>query len=120
MNDFSLLIKPSAADCNLRCAYCFYIGRQARTEPHPRMSDDVLESMISSYMRSRQATSYTFSWQGGEPALMGLGFFKKVVKLQIKHAPPGAIVCRPRPTITTGRPRLACRRMLRCARGSTG
>jgi uncharacterized protein len=93
MNDFSLLIKPSAADCNLRCAYCFYVGRLSRLQPRPRMSDEVLERMIASYMRSRQAVSYTFSWQGGEPGLMGLGFFKKVVDLQKKHAPPGAIVC---------------------------
>jgi uncharacterized protein len=92
MNDFSLLIKPSAADCNLRCGYCFYINRLTLTEPNPRMSDEVLERVISSYMNSRQAASYTFSWQGGEPALMGLDFFKKAVKLQIKHAPPGAIV----------------------------
>ena len=93
MNDFSLLIKPSAADCNLRCAYCFYIGRLARGEPRPRMSDAVLERTIASYMASRQATSYTFSWQGGEPGLLGLGFFKKVVKLQMQYAPRGALVC---------------------------
>jgi uncharacterized protein len=93
MNDFSLLIKPSAADCNLKCTYCFYIGRQGLTETRPRMSDEVLERMISSYMSSRQATSYTFSWQGGEPAMMGLNFFKKVVNLQMKYAPPRAIVC---------------------------
>ena len=93
MNDFSLLIKPSAADCNLSCAYCFYIGRQGLTGPRPRMSDEILEKLIASYMSSRQAASYTFSWQGGEPALMGLNFFKRVVKLQIKYAPRGAVVC---------------------------
>lgn len=93
MNDFSLLIKPSAADCNLRCAYCFYLGRRGLAGPHPRMSDDVLEKAIASYMGSGQARSYTFSWQGGEPGLMGLNFFKKVVKLQLKYAPPRAVVC---------------------------
>ena len=93
MNDFSLLIKPSAADCNLSCAYCFYLGRRHLTPPRPRMSDEVLEALISRYMGSRQATSYTFSWQGGEPGLMGLGFFKKAVELQVRYAPPGAIIC---------------------------
>ena len=93
MNNFSLLIKPSAADCNLKCAYCFYIGRQGVTGPHCRMADEVLERLIARYMRSRQEESYTFSWQGGEPALMGLDFFKKVVKLQMKYGAPGAIVC---------------------------
>jgi len=93
MTDFSLLIKPSAADCNLRCAYCFYIGRQGLTEPHPRMSDDVLERTIAGYMGTLQTRSHTFSWQGGEPGLMGLRFFEKAVKLQVKHAPRGAVVC---------------------------
>ena len=93
MNDFSLLIKPAAADCNLRCAYCFYVGRQRLTGPHPRMSDAILERTISTYLRSRQAAAYTFSWQGGEPALMGVDFFRKVIGLQMRHAPPGAIVC---------------------------
>lgn len=93
MNDFSLLIKPSSADCNLRCAYCFSIGRLAGLAPQPRMTDEVLEKMISGYMNSRQAASYTFSWQGGEPALMGVDFYKRVVELQIKYAPPGAVVC---------------------------
>ena len=93
MNDFSLLIKPSAADCNLRCAYCFYLGRRAPTSAHPRMTDEILERVIASYMGSRQAVAYTFSWQGGEPGLMGLPFFEKAVELQRRHAPPGAIVC---------------------------
>ena len=93
MNDFSLLLKPSAADCNLRCAYCFYQSRRALTSAHPRMTDEVLERVIASYMGSRQAVSYTFSWQGGEPGLMGLPFFRKAVELQRRHAPAGAIVC---------------------------
>jgi uncharacterized protein len=93
MSDFSLLIKPSAADCNLRCGYCFYIGRQRETAPHPRMSDETLERLVSGYMRSRQVASYTFSWQGGEPGLMGVKFFRKAVELQKRYAPPGAVVC---------------------------
>jgi uncharacterized protein len=57
------------------------------------MPDEILERMIASYLSSHQAVSYTFSWPGGEPGLMGLGFFQKVVQLQMKHAPRGAIVC---------------------------
>ena len=93
MNDFSLLLKPSAADCNLRCTYCFYRGRQDPTQSRPRMSDAVLERTIASYMQSHQALSYTFSWQGGEPGLMGLPFFEKAVGLEMKHGPRGALVC---------------------------
>ena len=93
VNDFSLLLKPSAADCNLRCGYCFYRGRQLQTPSTPRMSDDVLERTIASYMDSHQRLSYTFSWQGGEPGLMGLAFFEKVVTLEMKYGPRGAFVC---------------------------
>ncbi len=57
------------------------------------MTDDVLERVISTYMNSRQAASYTFSWQGGEPALMGLDFYRRAARLQVRHAPPGAVVC---------------------------
>ncbi|NLB41623.1 MAG: radical SAM protein, partial [Clostridiales bacterium] len=83
---FSLLIKPTSADCNLRCTYCFYLKK---SELYPdskqhRMSDEVLEKMISSYLATDQPT-YIFGWQGGEPTLMGQEFFEKVVSLQRKY-----------------------------------
>ncbi|HCS73132.1 MAG TPA: anaerobic sulfatase maturase [Clostridiales bacterium] len=83
---FSLLIKPSSADCNLRCTYCFYLKK---SELYPeskihRMSDEVLEKMISSYLSTDQPV-YVFGWQGGEPTLMGLEFFEKVIALQQKY-----------------------------------
>jgi uncharacterized protein len=93
MNDFSLLIKPCAADCNLRCSYCFYLRRQRATPAHPRMSDETLEKLIAGYLGSRQARSYTFNWQGGEPALLGLPFWRRVVELQKRYAPPGSTLC---------------------------
>lgn len=91
---FSLLIKPASADCNLGCRYCFYYQRS--TDPYNfrdrhRMNDDVLESMISQYLSL--AGKYTsFGWQGGEPLLMGLGFFKRVVEFQQKHGYSGQYV----------------------------
>ncbi|MCK4422813.1 MAG: radical SAM protein, partial [Candidatus Omnitrophica bacterium] len=88
---FSLLIKPASADCNLNCAYCFYLGHSSlypRIKVH-RMSDQVLEKLISSYLRTNQP-QYSFGWQGGEPTLMGLDFFKRVIQLQQKHGHPGA------------------------------
>ena len=81
---FSLLIKPTSADCNLQCKYCFYHER--KTDPYKslgihRMSDEVLMSMISQYLGF--AGPYTsFSWQGGEPLLMGIDFFRRVVEFQ--------------------------------------
>ncbi len=92
MKPFSLLIKPAGPDCNLRCRYCFYIEHLEEGKKGPRMSDDVLEAMISSYMRTDQYNNYSFGWQGGEPTLMGLKFFERAVELQKKHAPPGARV----------------------------
>ena len=93
MKPFSLLIKPAAADCNLACAYCFYLDKARLYPEHPvhRMSDVVLERLISTYMRTLQP-QYVFGWQGGEPTLLGVEFFRQVTQLQARHAPPGATV----------------------------
>ena len=91
--NFSLLIKPASADCNLRCTYCFYLDHldfYPQTRVH-RMQEEVLEKVISSYLHTNQQ-NYTFGWQGGEPTLMGLDFFRKVVFLQQKYGRPGAYV----------------------------
>jgi uncharacterized protein len=90
---YSLLVKPASADCNLHCAYCFYLDHKylyPETKRH-RMSDEVLQRMISSYMATDQPT-YSFGWQGGEPTLMGLDFFRKVTDLQKKYGKRGAVV----------------------------
>jgi len=86
MKPFSLLVKPASADCNLRCEYCFYLGRSVlypETKIH-RMPDSVLEQMIGSFMATDQP-QYAIGWQGGEPTLMGLDFFKRVIDLQKKY-----------------------------------
>ena len=90
---FSLLIKPASADCNLRCAYCFYIEKASlypQSSAH-RMSDQVLDRLIHTYMRTTQP-QYGFAWQGGEPTLMGVDFFRRVTQLQAKHGFSGASV----------------------------
>ncbi|GAH01613.1 unnamed protein product, partial [marine sediment metagenome] len=92
MKPFSLLIKPASADCNLRCEYCFYIDHLENVKKKPRMSDEILEIMIKSYMSTDQNKQYSFGWQGGEPTLMGIDFFKKVVEFQLKYAPPGSSI----------------------------
>ncbi len=91
MKPFSLLIKPASADCNLRCSYCFYLEKSALYPgkgPH-RMAEEVLERVISSYMSTPQPV-YQFGWQGGEPALMGNGFFRRAAALQAGCGPPGS------------------------------
>ena len=82
-----VLVKPSGADCNLGCTYCFYLEKAA-LYPHAkkhRMSEEVLEELIKQGIA--QSNDYVnFTWQGGEPTLMGLDFYKKVVHFEKKYA----------------------------------
>jgi len=89
---FTLLIKPTGPDCNIACQYCFYSGKTELlgTNAH-RMSRQVLEHLVKSYLQLRLANS-CFAWQGGEPTLMGLDFFKQVVGFQKQYATPGQVV----------------------------
>ncbi len=82
----SILIKPAGPDCNMACAYCFYLekaGLFAAGEQH-RMSEEILEAMVRQAMKHAPG-QISFGWQGGEPTLMGLPFFEKAVELQKKH-----------------------------------
>ncbi len=89
MQPFTLLIKPSGSDCNVDCHYCFYKNRAPEVgRGRQRMSDEVLEKLIKDYMQLRFALA-GFAWQGGEPTLMGLDFYKKVVELQKKYGVDG-------------------------------
>jgi uncharacterized protein len=93
MRPFSLLIKPASADCNLRCDYCFYLKKchlYPDSKRH-RMPDEVLQQLVKGYMATSQPT-YSFAWQGGEPTLMGVEFFRKVTALQEKYGHSGAVV----------------------------
>jgi len=90
---FTLLVKPTSADCNLRCAYCFYLCKSElypETRRH-RMSPEVAERMIATYLATEQP-QYVFGWQGGEPTLMGVDFFRLVTDLQMRHGRPGSLV----------------------------
>ena len=92
MRPFTLLIKPTGPDCNIRCTYCFYTGKTALfgTGRH-RMSDAVAETMIRDYLQCRFPSS-SFAWQGGEPSLMGLDFYRRVVAWQKEYGADGQIV----------------------------
>ncbi len=82
----SLLIKPAGPDCNMACAYCFYREKSGifPDTPAPRMSEAVLEETVKQLMNDG-GPSVNFGWQGGEPTLMGLDFFRKAVELQSRH-----------------------------------
>jgi uncharacterized protein len=93
MKSFSVLVKPASADCNMHCNYCFYLDRAALYPgcKRHRMSGEVLEILVRSYMATTQP-QYVFAWQGGEPTLMGLDFYERVVSLQSKYGHQGASV----------------------------
>lgn len=88
---FHVMAKPAGSACNLDCTYCFYLCKEKLAGgPGPgHMSDEVLEAFVRDYIRSVTADEVVFSWQGGEPTLLGIEFFEKVVALQRKHAKPG-------------------------------
>lgn len=79
-----VVAKPIGPLCNLNCEYCFYLEKQALFAPNEkyRMSDDVLSAFISTYIASQPTPVVEFVWQGGEPTLLGIDFFKRVVELQ--------------------------------------
>ena len=92
MPPFTLLIKPAGPDCNLTCRYCFYAATSDRfASGAHRMSDETLEILVRDYMAAGFA-SVNFAWQGGEPTLMGLDFYKRVVALQKQYGHDGQIV----------------------------
>ena len=86
IDDLQLLIKPASADCNMACRYCFYrrAGKLYPQEAPHRMSDEVLGSLIRKYLRLHLPHS-VFCWQGGEPTLMGLDFFRRAVNLMQQY-----------------------------------
>lgn len=86
---FHVLAKPAAAACNLDCRYCYYLHRPG-AGPSRRMSREVLEAFIRGTISAHTGVpEIAFSWQGGEPLLAGLDFFRDAVALQAKFAPPG-------------------------------
>jgi serine-type anaerobic sulfatase-maturating enzyme len=88
---FHVMAKPAGSTCNLDCKYCFYLSKENLPKgPGPgRMSDANLERFIQQYIQGVTGDEVVFSWQGGEPTLRGLDFFRNVVAFQKKHAKPG-------------------------------
>ena len=85
-----VMVKPTGSLCNLDCTYCYYLSKQellGRPEQW-RISDDMLETFIRQYFEGQNHKEVVFSWQGGEPTLLGLDFFRKAVELEKKYCPP--------------------------------
>ncbi len=92
MRPFTLLIKPAGPDCNLACGYCFYTPKtEIFGSGRHRMSDEVLETMVKQYLANEMPV-HMFAWQGGEPTLMGLDFYRRAVELQTQYGKVGRTV----------------------------
>jgi uncharacterized protein len=87
---FHLLAKPSGSTCNLDCTYCFFLSKETLyPNAKSRMSEATLELYIRQLLESHRTPAVTVAWQGGEPTLMGLDFFRKSVEFVQKHRHPG-------------------------------
>jgi len=86
---YQIFAKPIGSVCNLRCDYCYYLKKQSLypDENSFRMSDEVLEEYILQHIEACPDPVIPFSWHGGEPTLLGLDYFRKIVELQRKHQP---------------------------------
>jgi len=88
---FHAMVKPAGSACNLGCGYCFYLSKPALPggPGAGHMDDELLELFVRQYIAGVTGDEVVFSWQGGEPTLRGVDFFRKVVALQQKYAKPG-------------------------------
>ena len=88
-----VIAKPTGPICNLRCEYCFYLRAEDMYEKPGRhiMSDETLETMIAGLLELRFPQS-VFAWQGGEPTLAGVDFFRRAVALQQRYGASGQAV----------------------------
>ena len=90
---FHIMTKPIGPICNLDCSYCYYLEKEKLFPSHRkaadfRISDATLESFVRQYIQTQPNDVISFAWQGGEPTLMGIEFFRRVVELQKRFCPP--------------------------------
>lgn len=89
LRPFHLLAKPTGAACNLDCSYCFFLSKaQLYPGSRFRMDDTVLETYVRQLLEAQPGPEVAVSWQGGEPTLMGLDFFRRSIKLVEKYRLP--------------------------------
>lgn len=83
---FHLLTKPTGAICNLDCKYCFFLSKEMLYPGSRfRMADELLETYIRQLIESHRIPEVTIAWQGGEPTLMGLDFFRRSIEYADKY-----------------------------------
>jgi uncharacterized protein len=88
---FHILAKPIGPICDLNCSYCYYLEKEKlytdkRELRDWHMPDSVMESYIRQYLQSQPGSTVNFAWQGGEPTLLGVDYFRRIVSLQQKYS----------------------------------
>lgn len=86
--DFHVMAKPIGPICNLDCKYCFYLEKESLYPEASKwaMREEVLDSYIRQYIEAHNAPEVSFAWQGGEPTLLGVEYFRRLVEIQKKYA----------------------------------
>ena len=84
---FNMMFKPVGPVCNLSCNYCYYLDktRLFYKTSDAAMSEDLLDRLIKEYIEINNNEQIVFDWHGGEPLLLGIDYFKKIVELQNKY-----------------------------------
>jgi uncharacterized protein len=90
---FHLLAKPSGSTCNIDCTYCFFLSKDALypNQKH-RMSEETLRAYIRQLLEAHRTPEVTVAWQGGEPTLMKLQFFRRAIELVEEYRRPGQLI----------------------------
>ncbi|VVD72180.1 Anaerobic sulfatase-maturating enzyme [Pandoraea aquatica] len=88
---FHAMAKPIGSTCNIDCAYCYYLHKEQLLDQRRgrRMEQSMLERYIRQYIEAQNGDEIIFSWQGGEPTMLGLDFFRDIVEIQKRCAPAG-------------------------------
>lgn len=90
---FHVLAKPTGAVCNLDCKYCFFLSKEMLYPGSRfRMADELLETYIRQTIEGQRSPQITIAWQGGEPTLMGLDFFRRSIELEQKYLRSGQTI----------------------------
>jgi uncharacterized protein len=86
---FHILAKPTGAICNLDCKYCFFLSKEMLYPGSRfRMADELLEEYMRQYIEAQAVPQVTVAWQGGEPTLMGVDFFRRSIEFAEKYKKP--------------------------------
>ena len=92
----NIMTKPTGSTCNIDCQYCYYLSKEEllgdKGDCKPVMKDEMLEDYIRTYIEQQNHSEIVFHWQGGEPTLLGVNYFRDVVRLQKKYAPKNVTI----------------------------